>query len=197
MVIELVYNCYFWLNSFPHPDGVSHVLSPRTIVTGHTIDFRRHCRIEYGAYAQVHEELNNSMASRTTGALVMRPTGNPQGSFHLFSLNTGRLLTRTRWTELPMPAEVIKRVHMLARRNREVSKFLDRNREPILLDDEQPDDPDGGDDDSTFAPDDDSAVDSDDDEDGDGNPAIAANNGPAADIADADDQVAFDDDERP
>ena len=40
MVIEIVYNCNFWLNSSPHPDGVSDVLSPRTIVTGHTIDFR-------------------------------------------------------------------------------------------------------------------------------------------------------------
>ena len=154
MVIEMVYNCNFWLNSFPHPDGVSAVLSPRTIVTGHTIDFERHCRIEYGAYAQVHEEHDNSMMSRTTGALAMRPTGNLQGSFHFFSLNTGRLLTRTRWTELPMPADVVKRVHVLARRNRRGLEFLDRNQEILLLDDEQPDDPDGADDDETFVPDD-------------------------------------------
>jgi hypothetical protein len=64
MVIEMVYNCNFWLNAFPHPDGISNVLSPRTIVTGYAIDFKRHCRIKYGAYAQVHEEHDNSMNAR-------------------------------------------------------------------------------------------------------------------------------------
>lgn len=153
MIIEMIYNCNFWLNSFPYPDGVSEELSPCTIITGHAIDFRRHCRIKYGAHAQVNEEHNNSMASHTTGALAMCPTGNPQGSYYFFSLSTGRLLTRTRWTELPVPADVIQRVHHLARCNRRGLEFLDRNREPILLDDEQPDDPDGDDNDSTFAPD--------------------------------------------
>ena len=124
------------------------------------------------------------MASRTTGALAMRPTGNPQGSFFFFSLTIGRLLTRTRWTELPMPADVIQRVHVLARRNHRGLEFLDRNREPILLDDEQPDDHDGADDDSTFAPDDASADDNNGDDNEDGS-MIAADNGPAADIADS------------
>ncbi len=61
MVIELVYSCTFWLNAFPHPDGVSDVLSPRNIVSGLGIDFNKHCRIEFRAYAQVHEDHDNSM----------------------------------------------------------------------------------------------------------------------------------------
>lgn len=51
MVIEMVYNSNLWLNAFPHLDGVSAVLSPCTIVTGYNIDFKRTCRIKYGAYA--------------------------------------------------------------------------------------------------------------------------------------------------
>jgi hypothetical protein len=56
------------------------------------------------------------MTPRTTRALAMRPTGNTQGGFYFYSLTTGRLISRNRWTELPMPAEVIERVHTLARR---------------------------------------------------------------------------------
>jgi hypothetical protein len=44
MIVEMIHYCSFWLNSFPHPDGISDTLSPRTIVTGRTVDFRRHCR---------------------------------------------------------------------------------------------------------------------------------------------------------
>jgi hypothetical protein len=78
-----------------------------------------------------------------------------------------------------MPSEVIQRVHAMARRNPRGLEVLDRDHEPILIDgDPNPD----GDDDSTFAPDSDDS-DGDDDDDF------------APDIADAHDQIAFDDDD--
>jgi hypothetical protein len=55
------------------------------------------------------------MATRTTGAIALRPTGNVQGRYLFYRLNTGRALTRNQWTELPMPNEIIDRVHALAR----------------------------------------------------------------------------------
>jgi hypothetical protein len=45
------------------------MLSPRTIITGTTVDFNQHCQLEIGEYAQVDEEHNNSMALHTTGEL--------------------------------------------------------------------------------------------------------------------------------
>jgi hypothetical protein len=33
-IVEMVYNCVFWLNSFPHKDGVHPTISPRAIMTG-------------------------------------------------------------------------------------------------------------------------------------------------------------------
>ena len=132
LVIEMVYYCNFWLNAFPHPDGVSNTLSPRNIVTGHGIDFTKHCRIEFGAYAQVHEDHDNSMAPRTVGAIALRPTGNEHGSYYFFNLNTGRLLNRSRWTELPMPDDVITRVHKMSRRGRQGLEFLNRNGQPFI-----------------------------------------------------------------
>jgi len=116
MIVEMVSSSVFWLNMFP-PDGVSKTISPRGNVAGIHHDYTKHCLLEYGTYAQVHEEHDNSMSTRTTGAIALRPTGNKQGGHYFLSLPTGRKLNRNKWTELPMPAEVIARVNTLARRS--------------------------------------------------------------------------------
>lgn len=152
------------VEQFPAKGGVSKTLSPRAIVHDTSLDFAKHCQLEYGEYVQVHEEHDNTMASQTTGAIALRPTGNAQGGYFFMSLATGR----NWWTLLPMPNEVINRVHVLARcnpKNAPSLVFGDRNGVPI------PDptvDEDDDDDDSTFVPDsDDDASDSDSDDDDD------------------------------
>jgi hypothetical protein len=116
-------------------------LSPRTIVVGQSVDYSKHCKYEVGEYVQVHEEHDNSMIPRTSGALALRPTGNSQGNWLFMSLTTGRILNRTHATKLPMPNEVIDRVHQLARRQKMNPGlvFTDRNGE-TRLDDYDPDD---------------------------------------------------------
>jgi Zinc knuckle len=114
---EMIMACVFWLNMFPPHDGVSDTISPRALMTGFHLDYRRHCRLEFGAYVQTHEEHDNSMHARTTGAIAIRPTGNRQGGYYFMSLTTGRRLTRNRWTELPMPQDVIDRVNALGHRS--------------------------------------------------------------------------------
>jgi hypothetical protein len=79
MVAGLIYYCVFWLNSFPARHGVSDALSPRAIVSGSHIDFNKHCKLEFGAYVQAHKEHDNTMATQTTGAIALCPTGNAQG----------------------------------------------------------------------------------------------------------------------
>ena len=71
MVVQMEYSCNFWLNVFLPTDGVSEKLSPRELITGQVIDFNKHCCLEYGAYAQVHEEYGNSMTARTTGTISL------------------------------------------------------------------------------------------------------------------------------
>jgi hypothetical protein len=56
MIIELVYYAALWLNAFPPSSGVSYTYSPRTIMTGTTLDFAKHCNLPFGAYAEAHEE---------------------------------------------------------------------------------------------------------------------------------------------
>ena len=57
MIIKLIHYCTFWLDAFPHVDGVSDVLSPCAIVSSLSINHIKHCHIDYSAYAQVHEDL--------------------------------------------------------------------------------------------------------------------------------------------
>ena len=156
IIIELIYFCVFWLNSFPATGGISDTLSPRTIILGSTLDYAAHCKLEFGTYVQTHEQHDNSMLPRTTGAIALRPTGNAQGGHYFYSLSTGRRLNRNHWTVLPMPAEVIQRVERLSRRPLGLTpiEFADRAGVPLVDNDEEEaydDDEDEGDDD--FDPD--------------------------------------------
>jgi hypothetical protein len=81
LLIEMVYTAVFWLNTFPHESGISNKYGPRTIITGSQIDFNTHCRLEFGTYVQVHDQHDNSLQARTTGALAIRPSGNSQGGY--------------------------------------------------------------------------------------------------------------------
>jgi hypothetical protein len=117
MIVEMLHASNYWLNMFPANDGVSSVQSPRRIMTGQHGDYNLHCQLQFGEYVQVHESHDNSMLSRTTGAIALRPTGNIQGGYYFMSLTTGKRLSRKAWTPLPMPGEVIDRVLALARGN--------------------------------------------------------------------------------
>mmetsp|Transcript_26580 Transcript_26580/g.37698 ORF Transcript_26580/g.37698 Transcript_26580/m.37698 type:complete len:142 (+) Transcript_26580:64-489(+) len=73
---------------------------------------------------------------RTIGALALWPTGNVQGNYYFFSLDSGRITNRTHATQLPMPNNAIDCVHAIARRQKANPGlvFLDRNKQPILDD---------------------------------------------------------------
>ena len=85
------------------------------------------------------------------------------------SLTTGRKLNRNRWTELPMPQDVIDCVHVLARRSRANRNVTFADREGNSIDKNDEDDPESDSDDSDdedYLPDvDSSADDSGDDND--------------------------------
>ena len=161
LIIEMVYAANYWLNMFPRKGGVSKTLSPRALLTGKTWSYTTHCKLEFGDYVQTHEEHENSMVAWTIGAIALRPTGNAQGSYFFFSLTTGRVLNRGRWTSLPMPNEVIDRVHRMARQEHGQNGLLfeDRNHNSLV----DPDD--DGEDDSTYHPEHDNNDDDNDDGD--------------------------------
>jgi hypothetical protein len=91
---------------FPPTDGISTTISPHMLVGGHKFDYNKHCCLEFGAYAQVHEQHNNSMVTQTTSAITLHPTGNKQGGYYFYSLTAGRRLnqnTKTAGPNFPCP----------------------------------------------------------------------------------------------
>jgi hypothetical protein len=135
MIQHLVGGSVFWLNAFPSDGGITG-MSPRAIMTGKMLDYMKHCRLMFGAYAQVHEEHNNSMEARTTGAIALQPTGNDQGGYYFMSLTTGRQLNRNHWTELPMPQDVVEQVHKLARQSFASKDIVFQFRDGAAVDDD-------------------------------------------------------------
>jgi hypothetical protein len=85
---------------------------------------------------QTHEQHDNTMIPRTIGALALRPTGNAQGNFYFLSLSSGRVINRTYATPLPMPDDVIDRVHQMARQQKANPGMLFADRRNVAVNEE-------------------------------------------------------------
>ena len=166
MVIYITKNSNFWLNVFPPKDGVSGRINPRALMTGYDIDAQKHLQLECGEYAEVHDEHDNTMTPRTTGAIALMPNGNIQGGHLFYSLRTGKILNRKKWTPVPMPESVIPRMDALAKDRRSGLRFTNANNEEY--DDDDTDSDDSDDDDY----DDESDSESDDDDSADGDDSV-------------------------
>ena len=55
MLVEMVNNCALWLNMFPPKVRIGYV-SPRTLMTGIKLDYKKHYQLPFGSYVQVHKE---------------------------------------------------------------------------------------------------------------------------------------------
>ena len=54
ILIELIYHVVLWLNAFPLKNsGMSDNLSPRKLVIRQKLDFKKHCRAQFGSYCEV------------------------------------------------------------------------------------------------------------------------------------------------
>ena len=119
MVTGCVTNTTKNLNLMPGGEAsVSREMSPITLITGApSPDYEKITAVQFGDYAQVHEEnglRTNSNDTRSVGAIALYPSGNNQNSWYFMSLNTGRVLHRYNWTMIPMPNDVTKRVTEMA-----------------------------------------------------------------------------------
>jgi hypothetical protein len=103
------------LNLFPAKGGISLYYSPRTIRGLPTLDYVKHCTVPFGAYVQANYEMNqtNSNASQTIDAIYLRPVNSMQGGHELYDLNSGRVITRARVTQIPVTDMVIKAIERI------------------------------------------------------------------------------------
>ena len=90
-------------------------------MTGITIDFNKHYKIEFGAYAEATKKTfpQKSTQSHTEPAICLGPTGNLQCSYWFLNLRTWRHIKHNNFTPLPVLTRVIDRVHALADTNKQ------------------------------------------------------------------------------
>ena len=142
--IEIVYFVTLWLNAFPVKSGVSETFSPREILLRWRMDSKNHCRVLPGSYCEVHDNPNtyNTTVSRTHEGIALGPTGNLLVSVKFYCLNTGRVLKRRAFTDIPMPTAIIAKVNKIGKKENQGKsfQFLNRNKEPFDWTDEVPDD---------------------------------------------------------
>ena len=116
IVKELVKQAEDLCNLFPSGSGPTAEHSPAALIQGTSKPDFNSYSIEFGAYVQVYDGTNNTLKSRTFGAITLHRTGNADNSFAFMSLVTGERITRAPgfWTELPITDAAIARVHAIA-----------------------------------------------------------------------------------
>jgi len=114
MIKSLVYFVVNRLNSFPCNPGCVPGMTPTHLITGLPTPSIRELSLEFGAYVQVHDNLDNTRTTmaRTTGAISLMPA-NRAGAWFFMSLSTGKRITRSRWTPCTITNDVILRIQDL------------------------------------------------------------------------------------
>ena len=85
-------------------------------MTENTLDWKKSCKLQFGAYAQVHEDRNvtNKLGERTQGAIYLVPKGNVQGTYNFSPYGLDKNITHGKFTEVPIPTIVIQPVVAMA-----------------------------------------------------------------------------------
>ena len=80
-LIHLLFQAIKMINHIPVKGGISDMISPTIIMTGKSINYKKHLSLQIGQYCKVHDEdtLINSNQPHTKGAIYMRQSGNIQG----------------------------------------------------------------------------------------------------------------------
>ena len=79
-------------------------------MTDFNLDSYKHFRVDFGTYEETHDDAppTNTMSEILQGSIYLGYTNKFQGVCKLISLRTGRIITRKKFTPLPMPQSIIK-----------------------------------------------------------------------------------------
>ena len=115
LTIYIVFTVVRILKYSPFKGGVSAVLSPKTIMYGDTIHYKKHLGINIGHYCQVHEneDPRSSQVTHTKCDICLGTIGNEQGVFLFMSLNSLKKITIRSWDTIPMPNTIIAQVNKI------------------------------------------------------------------------------------
>ena len=113
MTTMLVEYALYWLNAIPPPTGISKHVSPATIIQGKTKPDFKYRHLPFGTYCMIYISTKNNMKARSVPGIALAPS-NEWGGHYFMSLLSGKRVHGYTWTEVPIGADVIERVHELA-----------------------------------------------------------------------------------
>ena len=89
MLIHMVKFIVLWINSLPSNGGLSTTISTREIIKITTLYFKRHFKVEFGAYCKTHEDNSptNTMLVHTNGGIGLGLSNNRQCGYKLLCLS--------------------------------------------------------------------------------------------------------------
>ena len=104
------------LNFIPPKGGISAYYSPREIVTGQRLNYKKECLISFLSYVLAHDEPmpSNSQAPRAIDCLYVGPAVySTQGGHECYNIATGKIINCHRITIAPVTAAIIAAVEAL------------------------------------------------------------------------------------
>ena len=114
-----------WINSLPSNGGLSTTISTREIIKITTLYFKRHFKVEFGAYCKTHEDNSptNTMLVHTNGGIGLGLSNNRQCGYKLLCLSTAGFIKRCNFTDIPIPQEVIVRTNAISSAKRQTNSL--------------------------------------------------------------------------
>ena len=138
LVIFLVDAVLFWLNCIPTKFNN---YSPTCIMKDRVIDYKVHCKHQFGKLVQVVTKTINLIdVPRTIDVLAAYPTDNKQGPWRYFNVSTSKSISYKKATNLPLPPDFPDRIHALAANQSENFIILDNHGNPFVTSDDLVDD---------------------------------------------------------
>ena len=98
--------------------------SPRQLFLGRPIDLAKDQRAKFGSYIQVTvADTKNNSQERTEGCIFCGNSESVSGTFKAYHIKTGKMVSRTHLTEIPMPDILIEHLEELANEEGRVSDY--------------------------------------------------------------------------
>ena len=100
---SMVYTCVMWISAIPRKAGAVQGISPRELVTGRAVNYKRDCRACIGGYAEAGTDaiVTNDNMPCTQSCITLGPSGNRQGYVKCFDLEMGRVAIRRTINQIP------------------------------------------------------------------------------------------------
>jgi hypothetical protein len=126
--IALIHYVVFWLYNLPRQNQIQ---SPKEMIMGQQVlDCKSVCQLPFGAYVQVHDDqqMTDNIEPRTTGGIYLGASSMQRGH-KFFNLSSGEIIVRRKWTELPVPSDVILCLEELSSDPNDLVETMDNHKE--------------------------------------------------------------------